>query len=74
MSSKSLKSPEQQTSYTEACSLDRQVLLSGIGGEILMLLKVLWRSVLPLHLNFYLYIVYSPLIMEATSHRKDPQK
>lgn len=34
MSSKSVKSPEQQTRYTEAYSLDRQVLLSGIGGKI----------------------------------------
>lgn len=73
MSSKSVKSPEQQTRYTEAYSLDRQVLV-GLVEKFLMLLKVLWRSVLPLHLNFYLYIVYSPFIMEATSHRKDPQK
>lgn len=34
MSFRSVKAPEQHTRYMEASSLGRQVLLSGIGGEI----------------------------------------
>lgn len=43
----------------------------GLVEKFIMLLRVAWRSVLPLHFNFYIYIIYSSFIIEATSFRKE---